>query len=290
MEMGIAVVVNDRVISELEVNDRIKLVTASSGMPNTADVRERVKPQVLNGLIEEALKIEEADRYEVIVSDAEISDGLQQIAQQNNFSLDQFRQILRAQNIPQRTIEQQVRAQIAWGKVVQEQLRPQVVISERDIDAELERLRQNLGEREYLVYEIFLPFTATEEDRQVQELAQQLRNDIASDAVSFPRVAQQFSKAPGAAQGGRLGWVAAGQLREELDERLPSLQPGQVSNVIRSALGYHMITVRQTRTLTEETLPSRDEILTRLGLERLERLQARTLADLRAGAFIENRG
>jgi parvulin-like peptidyl-prolyl isomerase len=81
----------------------------------------------------------------------------------------------------------------------------------------------------------------------------------------------------------------AGQLPTEIDQILPNLQNGQISDPVRVGSSYAIILVRERRAITEATLPSRDQILQRIGTERLDRAQRRMYQDLRSAAFIENR-
>lgn len=143
IEMGISLVVNDHMISDLQVKERMKLIMASSGIPNTPENRQKLLPQIENMLIDEALKRQAAEEGGIDVTPQEIEEGIGRIAQQNNFSVEQFQNVLKAQGIPRNTLEDQVRSEIAWGKYVQKELRPQVNVSDYDIDAELERLQEN---------------------------------------------------------------------------------------------------------------------------------------------------
>ena len=143
MEMGISYVVNDRMISELQVKERMKLIMSSSGIPDTAENRARLLPQIQGMLIDEAIKLDAAEAEGIEVTPDEINGGIANIAQQNNFSLGQFQNILKSQGIPKTTLENQVRSEIAWGKYVQKELRPMINITDYDIDAELARLEEN---------------------------------------------------------------------------------------------------------------------------------------------------
>jgi len=288
-EMGIAVVVNEDAISYSDLNDRYRLILASSRIPDSPQVRQRLMPQIVGSLIEEQLKFQEAARNDVDVSQEEINNGFATIAQQNGLEPDQFQQALEQSGINIETMYRQIRSQLMWSKVVSKRLRPQVNVSESDIDTVLNRLKDNVGSYEYLASEIYLPIEKPSEEEQVRDLARNLSLDMQAGKVPFFRIAQQFSKAPGAPQGGDLGWVQAGQLSRELDDVLVTLEPEQVSNPIRSLGGYHILLVRQKRQISEDNMPDRDQIATSLGMERLERLQQRLLLDLKSSAFIEDR-
>ena len=286
---SIAVVVNEDAITMSDVNDRMGLIIASAGLRNTQDTRDKLLPQILGSLVDEQIRMQEARRLDLSVTPAEIERGFATIAQQNNMEAAEFRTMIKKGGVNVKTMEDQIRSQIAWSKVVQARLRPQVIVSDNDIDNHLERLTNNTGKPEYLVAEIFLPIENPKEEGQTRQLAQKLVSEIRGGKAPFSKVAQQFSKSAGAPQGGDLGWIGQGQLQQEIDTTLPAIAKGQVSDPIRTSTGFHIVTVRDERVVTSETLPTRDQVSSALGLQRLERLQRRYLLDLKSAAFIENR-
>jgi peptidyl-prolyl cis-trans isomerase SurA len=286
---GIAVVVNQDVITRSDVDNRMNLIATSTGMPRTPELMGKLRPQIVEMLIDEQIRIQEARRLKVEVTKEDIDSGFAQIAQNNNIPPEKFRSMLVASKIQMGTMEDQIRAQIAWGKVIQKRLRPQIEISDADIDSELEMIRAKIGKAEYLVANIFLPVNEQKNDGDVSTLASRLVSQIRENPSLFPRIAQQFSQAPGAAQGGMIGWISEGQLATEIDARLPTLEVNQISEPIKTMTGYNIVMVREKRQITEETLPDREAIIQRLGLERLDRAQRRYMMDLRSSAYIESR-
>jgi len=209
----------------------------SSGMPNTDEIRDRMMPQILNILIEERLKVQEAGRLGIDVTEEEIAVGFSSIAKQNNYSIDQFTKILNKQGITTRTLEDQIRSQIAWTRVVQNHLGSQVKVNKTDIIAMRERLESNSGKTEYLVSEIFLPVETTQEESDVKQVADRLTRQILEKKAPFQRVAVQFSQSAGATSGGDMGWVQEGQLQEDLDAQLSTMSKGNISKHIRTLSG-----------------------------------------------------
>lgn len=285
----IAAVVNEDAVSMSDLADRLRLVIASSGMPDNPDIRARMRPQILNILIEERLKLQEAARLELAVTQEEIAQGFASIAGQNNLEPEHFRALLRREGVDARTLEDQIRAEIAWSRVIQTRLRPQVVISDNEVDAVIARLRASQGKDEYLVSEIFLPVDNPADEADVRKLADRLTGQLQEGRVPFPRLAGQFSQAAGASKGGDMGWVQEGQLPDPLDRQLARMGQGELSPPVRSLTGYHILLLRGKRTISETSLPAAEEIMQKLGMERLERLQRRYLMDLKTQAFIENR-
>ena len=284
---GIAAVVNDDIISMSDLSARLQLALVSSGLPGTAEVRQRLTPQVLRSLVDERLQMQEASRANIAVTDKEIDDAFGRVAEQNQMKRDQLEKMLASQGVPRSALESQIRATIGWGKLVQRRLRPSIEIGEDEIDAVLRRIEANAGKPEYLAAEIFLAVDSPEREEEVRRLADRLVEQIGQGA-RFPAVARQFSQSAGATNGGDLGWVQQGQLPDELDSALRDLRPGQASRPIRSLTGYHILLLREQRT-TGTVLPPRDQILGALGQDRLDMLQRRLLRDLRMSAFVDLR-
>lgn len=285
----IVAVVNEDAISQLDFDKRLRLIIASSGLPNNKEIRERLAPQVIGSLIDEQLMLQAARDMNKDVADEEVAKGFATIAQQNKMSPEQFENMLKKGRIDPKTLHHQIRAQIAWSKVVQSKIRPRVVVSGQDVDAALERMKGKIGTKEYLAAEIYLPFDDAKSESQAKQLANRLSREIKSGKASFFKLATQFSKGAGAAKGGDTGWLNEEQIHPEILQALKELKKNQITSPVRVEDGYYIMFVRETRDLTEDKLPSREQVEFNIGNERLERLQRRHLLDLKATAFIEIR-
>lgn len=285
----IVATVNQDAITDNDLQNRMKLIMASSGLPDAPEVRSKLRPQIMTGLIEESLRMQEAERLGLDATDEEVNNGFAMIAKDNNLTTEQFRKVLSTQNVPFEALRDQIRAQILWTKVIQSTLQPKIEITENDLDDALERLQSRMGEPEYLLAEIFLPIDPSQGEAETVQLANRLTAEMKKGAP-FMKLAQQFSQSAGASRGGDLGWIRSGQMPAEVDAVLPTLETGKISDPIKSLNGYYILLLRDKRTMTNETLPSREELTNRLGMERLERMQRRYLQDLKSAAFIDKRG
>lgn len=286
---SIVAVVNDDAISSNDVDARMQLMLASSGLRNTKENRERMTPQVINSLIEEQLKIQEAKNQKLTITPEEISKGFESLAAQNQFTAEQFASVLKQQGIPKSTLMNQIKSQISWTKVISEVLRPKIDVTEADVNARMERMKESIGQSEYLIGEIFLPVEKADEDGKTKQLATKIIQEMREKNVPFEVVAAQFSKAPGAQQSGGMSWVQKGQLPKDLDEVTMALSKGQISAPVRGLSGYHIMMMKDVRTSGSENMPAEQDVTNQIGLERLDRLQQRHLFDMKAAAFIDRR-
>lgn len=251
--LAIAAVVNDDVITVLDLSVRTRMVIVSARLEDSPETRTRLASQVLRGLIDERLKLQEAELNGISVPQAAIDERVAQLAAQNNMSVDQFRQVLERNGILVDTLTDQIRAEIAWATLIQRKLQPTVVISEEEVDEALAELQANLGKPEYRVAEIYLATDSTTSEEEVRQTAQRLVDQLRQGG-DFESLARQFSQSASAANGGDLGWVRPGQLDSDFDAALADLQPGAVAGPLRTAGGYHIIKMldrRQTGSTSE---------------------------------------
>jgi peptidyl-prolyl cis-trans isomerase SurA len=244
--LRIAAVVNDDVISALDLAVRERMVISSSHLQDAPEVRTRLAPQVLRGLIDERLKLQEAQRLGIKVPDKEVEQQIKTIATENKMSPQDFEAALKQSGILIDSLRSQIRAELAWLRVIQRRLRPNVTISDDQIDEAMAEIAANANQPQYLLAEIFLSVDSPTQEAEVRQSADRLIDQIHGGA-GFSAVARQFSQSSTAAGGGDLGWVRLGQLDRTVDAALPALKKGEVSQPIRSNGGFHILYLRDLR-------------------------------------------
>jgi peptidyl-prolyl cis-trans isomerase SurA len=246
LEQRIVAVVNDEVISARDLNDRLQLVTLTSGIPDSEQARARLAPQVLRSLIEETLQLQEAERLEIAVEDAEIERALANIAERNQMTVEAMRRFFAQNSIDFATLLDQVRAQIAWVKVVNRQIVPRVTVTVDQLDMAVEEARRNEGEPEYLLSEMVLP---VDNPAQAQVVAQDAARLVQTlrEGASFESLARQVSAAASAETGGDVGWIRSSAIPQELRNTLESMREGEISEPIPSPVGYYIFLLRDRR-------------------------------------------
>lgn len=244
--MGIAAVVNEDVITAFDVQSRMGFFLVTSGVQNSLETQQRLLPQIIDSLVEERLKIQEARRLEIETTEEEIRGAVASIEARNGMRPGDFRVLLEEQGISVETFYGQIEADVAWGKVVREVLQREVNIAPEEVDTVLNKMRANQGKQEYRVAEIDLPIPSAAAEANVQQLANQLVTR-AQSGTPFFSLAQQFSQSPTAAVGGDLGWVLMDDLDPQIARVVSSMAPGQISPAIRTGSGYRIVMLQDRR-------------------------------------------
>lgn len=246
-EQRIVAVVNDDVISLQDLNDRLRLVVLTSGIPDDQNARSRLSPQVLRGLIEEKLQQQEAAGLSIVVSDEEVQQALGNIAQRNDLSVEGMQDFLGQNGVNVDTLLAQLRAQIAWVKVVNREIRPRVTVTVDQLELAVQEASLSQGQPEFLLSEIVLPVDGPEQEDTAANDAGRIVQTV-REGASFAALARQVSAAASSEKGGDLGWVRAAVIPPELLGALERLRPGDVSDPVRSTVGYHIFWLRERRT------------------------------------------
>jgi len=287
--LRIVALVNDGVITALDLAIQTDMVMAQSRLQDTPEVRQRLQTQVLRVLIDEKLRQQAADKEGVVVPQGRIDDRMGQLAQKNNMSLEQFRDVLRHNNIDLAIrLEDQIRTEIAWAMLINRKFRSSIIISDSDVDAAQRRAREDIGKTEYRLAEIFLSVDDPNETETVRDSAQRLMDQL-KGGVDFGEIARQFSQSSSASAGGVMGWVSPGDLPAELSHAVQDLQTDTIAGPIRSEGGFHILKLLDKRQVADNSGETRDEIVNRIMTDRLENMARGYLRELRRTAYVDIR-
>lgn len=240
----IAAVVNDKIITIADVENRLKLIFATSNLVDTPDMLSSLREQVLKSLVDETLQIQEAEKRGITVTAEEIDKAITYIEAQNGHPEGSLKRMIKEKNIPLYTLEDQIKANISWLRLISEQYGPTVTITDKETDQILKKIQGALGTPQVKVSEIFLSIDSPEKEKEVMRTAKGLSTDVKKGA-SFDMFARQFSEAPSASSGGDIGWISKGQLDETLDKALFALKEGEVSEPIRTKTGVYLFLVKE---------------------------------------------
>jgi len=294
-EVKIAAVVNERIVTASDVEDRMKLyLLGSKGQP-PKEVIDKLTQQTLDELINESLQKQEADKFGLQIPEEQIDGGIAEIAKRNNTTADVMLKQFAAAGVNIKSLRDKVRSEFSWPILVKRKWQSQISISDDEIDMTIDKLN-NRSEPEYLIAEILLIVPEKSKDQEVHAQALELLKRI-KEGTPFSSIALKFSQSPGAATGGDMGWMQESHLTQRVRDAVTKMKPGEISNPIRSEKGWHIILLREAKKSEEITKDelnkkdekSRDMIASQIGNKRLNQMAQHYLNDLRSSAFIEKR-
>ena len=241
----IVAIVNDDVITQYELNDHIKLVVNQLKKQGTPlPPQEVLEKQLLERLINDRVQLQYAKETGVRVDDTQLEKTLERIAENNKMSLQAMREALEQDGVNFNRFREEIRNEIIMARLKEREVDNKIVVTESEIANYLKSQEALAGkEEEYNLAHILVlvPEQASPEQIQAKRArAEQALAQIKSGA-DFAQIAVGYSDAADALQGGAVGWRPAGRLPTIFLEALRSMQAGEVSGVLRSANGFHII-------------------------------------------------
>ncbi|WP_422343271.1 foldase protein PrsA [Parasphingorhabdus sp.] len=232
--------INGDIITGTDVEHRLALIIAANGGDVSDEERVRLRAQVLSNLIDETLQIQEAEANEIVISNEEIEQTFNQVAQQNfKQDVEAFDRYLRTRGSSTDTLKRQIKGELAWSRLLRRNIQPFINVGDDEVNSIIERLNASKGTTEYRIGEIYMsasPDAAEQVAVNMRKILDQIRQ-----GGSFVAYARQFSEASTAATGGDLGWVRPAQLPQSLAEAATQMQIGQVVGPIEVPGGFSIL-------------------------------------------------
>jgi peptidyl-prolyl cis-trans isomerase SurA len=284
--LKIAAVVNDDVITMLDLVVRTRIALLASHQEDTPQNRSRLIVPALRNLIDERLKAQAVKAYGIEVSEVDVDAHLRQLAEQNNLTEDEFKSALVSRGVLVDNFTDQIRTEMGWAMLVRQRFHAMAAVSDKDVDDELAQFQSNVGKPEYAVAEIFLPVYGANENAEVRATAQGLMDQLRNGA-DFGALAREFSQSATAGAGGQLGWNRLDQFDPAIATAVSGMLPGQVTGPIQVPGGYSILMLHERRETA--AAPDREKLRQQLSQQRFDRLARGFLLDLRNQAFIDIR-
>jgi len=204
--------------------------------------------RVLDALITDRLLEKEIKAQGITARDDEIDRYIKEIQSRNNIDDERFAKALGEQGMTLATYRTRVKAEIEKAQLVNREIRQRVNVSPEEIrrwyDAHLDTYATD---ERVKVRDIFF---AVEPDADDAELARTRAKvlevrELAVGGRDFAGLARQCSEGPGAEKGGELGTFARGEMDHDLEEVVFALEPGEVSDPVKTPTGFHLLRVDQ---------------------------------------------
>jgi peptidyl-prolyl cis-trans isomerase SurA len=250
----IVAIVDESVITERELENRIKLVKIDfQNSRRRLPSEEVLQRQVLEALINDSLLLQEAKRRGIKIADSQLNQTMQRLARQNQLSLSDFRQALIADGLDYDKYRETVRHELTITTLSRQYSQRNATISEAEVDNFIEQSGRDTASFEYLLSHILIALPDAADPEEITA-AQQTAADIMSrldQGEEFDQLANTYSSGDTALQGGDLGWRKKAQIPSLFTNQVLTMEPGGYAGPIRSPSGIHIVHLKQRRDLEQ---------------------------------------
>lgn len=251
---SIVAVVDESVITERELADRIKLVAIEFNQSNRRLPKNEVlHRQVLEVLINDSLLLQEANRRGIKITDGQLNQSMQRLARQNKMSLSDFRKALIRDGLNYDNYRETIRREMTISTLGRQYSQRNATISDAEVDDFFKISGGDDTNYEYRISHILiaLPDAAPPEQvSEAQERAEEILVEL-NQGAEFDQLANKFSTGDTALQGGDLGWRKKAEIPSLFTTQVLSMEANAYAGPIRSASGFHIIHLDELRDLEQ---------------------------------------
>jgi parvulin-like peptidyl-prolyl isomerase len=275
----IVAVVNDEVITLSELNGafdpyRAKLEAAYEGQARDKALAE-ARETLLNRMIDALLMQQESRKTGIVVREEEVAGAIKDLLARSNLSQEDFRKGLAKEGTTLEAYRKEIRDQLMRIKLIRRDIKSRVAVTDEEIGEYYRKHREDYeGKESVRIKQILFPLPK-EEDQAVRE---KLRADAGEihrrlmNGEPFDQLSAKYSEGPAAATGGDIGYIERRMIIPEVEEVAFKLPLQQISGVIESSVGFHIVQVIDLRGAGIKGIESvREEIREKIDREKLEK-------------------
>ena len=256
----IAAVVNDGIVLQSQLEQQTQIIAERiQQQGQQPPARNVLRQQVLERLVLQELQIQRADRLGIQVTDEMLNTALTDVAQRNNIQFSDLPAALEQQGVDYRAYREEMRKEMTMTALRQRDVYSRIFVSPREVEQCVTKRRGSPAEtQEFNLAHILVAIPESANTELVAERVARAEGvyERARSGEDFAQLAIAYSDAGTALEGGALGWRKAGQLPSFAAEVIPTMQPGQVTEPIRSPSGLHLFKLLEVRGAEQAALVS----------------------------------
>ncbi|MFP4193932.1 MAG: peptidylprolyl isomerase [Desulfobacterales bacterium] len=229
----------------------------------------QIRKTILDNLIDQQLLYQASMDEDIKVDSAEIRDEMDEI--KNRFeSEDQFQDHIGTMNYTEKDLEKEIRQSLAIKKLIEEKFEDSMSVTDEEIESFYEENKEQFEVPEKVRARHILIKSEDDDDKagareKIREVKQRLE-----DGEDFSELARQYSDDPSGESGGDLGYFSRGSMVKNFEEAAFELEPGEVSDIVETRFGYHLIKLEDRKDKGIEPLADvRDSIREDLEQEKM---------------------
>jgi len=291
----IVAIINGEIITLAELERyRSKLQERSKATGNPAEKAAKVpesQREILERLIEEKLVDQQCKKMAIKVSARDIDMAIEDVKRANAITDEQLKMALIAEGLSLEEYRQQLREQIKRATLVSRVVRKEVIVDDERLKKFYREHIERFKEPDQMRASHILIMIPQDADELLME-ALRHKGETILDRLrrgeDFGELARLYSDDASAKSGGDLGFFKRGELLPEFERVTLNLQPGQVSGLVKTKLGFHIIKI--TGRKTGSVIPYEDvtdKVRNQYYEEESKRLYEVWLKKVKAESFIE---
>lgn len=289
----IVAVVNNEIITLTELNKEaepfIERIEKTYKGSEKDRVIEETRKTVLNRMVDTILVKQEAKRLNIVVKDSDVTNMINEMLKSRKMTMEQFKEMLAKDGLSLESYMEEAKDHLVRGRLANREIRSKVMVTEQEIGEYYKQHREEYEGREQVKLRqivILCPTTAPVEKK--REARAEIESIMArlKAGEKFEVLAAKYS--PQLA--GEMGFVEKGAMLQPVEDAAFKLKVGEVSDIVESPAGFHIIQLLDRRGAGIKSLQSvREEILNKLTLEKSEKKFEEWMTDLRKKSHIEIR-
>ena len=240
-ELTIVAKVNNEIITNIDLENRLKMALDLSKLPDEEEIKNKLQPRVLDGLINETLKIQEANRLGIFVTNQEVTQQINRLESRLKIKKNTLLSSYKEKDIPSITILNQIRSQLLWEKLIYNIVIKNISVSEKQILETFNLLVKKSGEIEYNISEIFVSSDNVEAEQRINSIYSKVNSN------NFLLLANQFSDGIASNSNSRNNWTRESLLDQDIQNSISNLDIGEISKPIKTETGYYIILLNDKR-------------------------------------------
>ncbi|MFP4159165.1 MAG: peptidylprolyl isomerase [Desulfobacterales bacterium] len=229
--------------------DMIRARYAGSGAEISGEQLAQLKRTILDNIIDQEMLYQASREEGIEVDPDEIQQEIDQLMDQFENQED-FRKQMAEMNYSEEALEKEIRQNLAIRKLIDERFASEISVSDDDIKAYYEENQSEFEEPERVHARHILIRSGPDDDDETKEEAKEKLEEVREKLESgeeFSELARQYSEGPTAESGGDLGYFSRGEMVKRFDEAAFGLEAGEVSDIVETRFGYHLIKVEDKK-------------------------------------------
>jgi peptidyl-prolyl cis-trans isomerase SurA len=283
--------VNSEIITLSSVNERVELLKQKYREDINGRGEKEILDEALNTIVEEKLQLQEGKKMGLEVDDSAVEAAVKDIEKKNGMQDGQLASMLESEGRSMESYKNHIRDQILVSKVVRFELGSRMNISERKIAKYYHKNQKDFWDPGKARVRHILILTekdlSSNKKKEKYLQAKEILSEVRS-GKDFAAAAKKYSEDISASEGGDVGFVEKGKMVPEFEKAVYSLKEGEISDIVETEYGYHIIKVEEV--LAGRTLPLKDvknQIHFTLSNKKKKSAYDEWMSELRKSAFIE---